>query len=145
MDLLHTSHYLWGTKVRFIKQWGHAPKWIGGFQTQLSSSMFYVNVIFMGMSVGTFWYTAGYQIKASFAPWLHIWMIPLAGLIVLGMVMIIDWAIILPSRMAFNNEQSCKHENPGMDLMRQILAENTEMRKDIAELKAELRIDPEKL
>jgi hypothetical protein len=35
----------------------------------------------------------------------------------LGTAMVIDYKFVYPARQSFLNVQSCKHENPAMDLM----------------------------
>lgn len=102
-----------------IKQ-NKLPPWVGAFQVQVTNSMFYVNLISSGMMVLTFWYTAGYQIRDRYMPWLNIWMFVAVVAVVVIVVMFMDYKFVYPSRQAFQNEQACKHENPAMEELRAI-------------------------
>jgi uncharacterized membrane protein len=90
------------------------PIWIGAFQVQIQNSLFYMNLVFMSMSVMTFWYTAGYQVSSTYAQWLTLPIFVGFVTLIFICVMIVDYKIILPSRQSFLNEQACKHENPAM-------------------------------
>ena len=112
------------------------PAWIGAIQIQIQNGLFYINLISTGMMVLTFWYTAGYPIRDRYLPWFSLWMfIGLLGLIFV-IVMVVDYKWILPSRLAFTNEQSCKHENPAMDAL-------TDIQKRMARIEKQMGIKDE--
>lgn len=96
------------------------PAWIGAFQVQVMNSFFYLNLISSAMMILTFWYTAGYQIADKYFPWLSLRMFVLVVIILFGLIMFIDYKFILPSRQAFINNQSFKHENEAMIAIRDI-------------------------
>jgi len=119
--------------LQFLKQLKNVPVQIGGFQVQIGNALFYMNLVFMSMSVMTFWYTAGYQVSSAYMPWLTL---PIfVGFVVLLfiIVMILDYVIVLPARQAFQNEQACKHENPAMEALLDIQKRLTVIEKIISE------------
>jgi hypothetical protein len=117
----------------FLRQTS-ARTWLGAIQVQVSNSMFYMSMVSTGMMVLTFWYTAGYQIQQQYLHWLTLgWFIAFV-VALFGLVMIIDYKWILPSRMAFVNKQAYKHNNQAMD---EILAIHDEIR----EIKKKLEIE----
>jgi uncharacterized membrane protein len=119
--------------LQILKQSKDMPIWIGAFQVQIQNSLFYMNLVFMSMSVMTFWYTAGYQVSSTYAQWLTL---PIfVGFVVLLfiIVMIVDYKIILPSRQAFQNEQACKHENPAMYVLLDIQDRVVKLEKLLAD------------
>ncbi len=121
-------------KNGLLRQSRSVPQWMGALQVQIMNSMFYVNLVSMGMMILTFWYTAGYQIKDRYLPWLEIWMFIAAAVIVVSLVMLLDYLFILPVRTAFNSQQSAKHNNPAMESLIRLEA-------DIAKIKAKLEIE----
>lgn len=118
--------------MQILKQ-SKKPIWIGALQVQLSNSLFYMNVVFMGMSVMTFWYTAGYQVADAMFPWLTLPIFVGFVVLVFIIVMLLDYKIILPARQAFQNEQACKHENPAMEALLDIQKRLTVIEKIISE------------
>lgn len=120
--------------MQIIKQSKSMPSWIGALQVQISSSMFYMNLVSTGMMILTFWYTAGYQIRNQFAHWFNLWVFVGIVIVIFAAVMVLDFVFVLPSRQAFTNEQTCKHENPAMDAL-------VDIQKDMAKIKARLGIE----
>ena len=118
------------------------PK-IGAFQVQLSMStshyLVYVNLCFMGMM---FWHTTA-------APWLRqyvwqgasFWMFASFMLLFISMVMLIDHKFVYPSRQAHINRQAFKHGNPAAAIIKEIRAEQKEMRVDQKKIMEKLGID----
>lgn len=101
--------------MSIFKQSGKHILPLGGVLVQIQNSMFYLNLISTGMMLLTFWYTAGYQIQQEYMNWLTIYWFALIIVAIFLIVMLVDFNFILPSRQAFLNEQSCKHENPAME------------------------------
>jgi hypothetical protein len=110
-------------------------KGLGGIQVQIQNSMFYVSLTSWAMLVGTFWNTVGFPIAYMYAPWFTFWhmvAIFIAGIITIA---ILDYKFIYPSRQAFQNEQSCKHDNPAMIEILKLKAQNELILKELAEIK----------
>jgi hypothetical protein len=117
-------------KIRQIK----IPAWIGGLQVQFGNSLAYLTIVNTFMLGMTFWYTAGYQIASTYAPWANLWLFLSVCAVVAALVMVFDYTVMYPARQSFINSQACKHNNPWMD-------EILEQKKDIAKIKIKLGIE----
>jgi hypothetical protein len=120
--------------MRILNQSIKRPLWVGAIQVQISNTMFYMNMVSMGMMLLTFWYTAGYQIQQASLHWLTLGWFVLFIVLLFGLVMLIDYKWIYPARQAFYNEQACKHNNPWMD-------EIIKLEGDMKKIKAKLGIE----
>lgn len=99
------------------------PSWLGAIQVQLSNTSLYDSVVNSLMLVATFWFTSGYPMTQRYAPWFQMWMLFAFFVIYKSAAMWVDYKFMLPSRMAFNNTQSCKVENPAMEALRDLQAD----------------------
>lgn len=115
------------------------PMWVGAFQVQISNSMFYMNIVSMAMMIGTFWYTAGYQISAKYLPWMNIWLFIVVVVVIFIIVMISDYMLIMPTRVAFTNKQACKHDNPAMVEILNLTRKIDILTDDIKKIKAAVK------
>jgi hypothetical protein len=105
------------------------PSWVGAYQVQVMNSAFYTGLASTVMLLFTFWYTAGYQIRDRYLPFVNLWEFAALGVILLwGIIPYLDYTLLLKSRVEFANKQACKHENPAMD-------ELAAIRKELAEIK----------
>jgi hypothetical protein len=87
------------------------------------------------MTAMTFWATYGQEAARMYAPWfgqLHLVGVGIGFIVV---VMLLDYIFVYPSRQAFLNEQSCKHENPAMDSLYRIEVKLADLENQIKELK----------
>lgn len=110
--------------------------WLGAMQVQLASIYQYINPGNTLMIAITFWYSAGSHMANRYASWFSMELFLAAGLALVGLVMYLDYKLVLPSRQRFLNEQACKHENPAMVELRAI-------REDIQKIKTKLGINNE--
>ncbi len=90
------------------------PGWAGAIQVQLTNSFFYVSVSSIVIQSLTLWTVAKEDILAV-VPWANYWLLLGIGVIILIAIMLADYKFMYPTRMAFLNEQSCKHSNPAME------------------------------
>lgn len=96
-------------------------KWVGTFQVQLMNSGIYTQFVSITMMMLTFWYTAGYPIRDKYFPWLNMWeFIGTLAVVIWVVIPYLDYKFILPSRQAFINEQSLKHNNEAMNKINQL-------------------------
>lgn len=116
---------------RLVKQVKALP-FIGALQVQFSNISLYLALYSSVALTLTLWMTTIINIS-----WWPEWMtLPVYLLLAAGVVLIImflDYKFVYPSRMAFINEQACKHENPAMDLLKEIQAVQ---KRQAAELKS---------
>lgn len=120
-------------RAAILKQ-GKLPMWVGGLQVQMVASSYYTAAYSTIMLAMTFWYTTGDAVAQKFTPWMNFWIF--LGLSAFGLLLILflDYKFIQPSRVAFTNDQSCKHNNPWMDELKIV-------RKDIDLIKKHLGIE----
>jgi len=102
-------------KIRLPKQYnlGNLP---GAFVYLYGNASGIVGIFQSIMSAGTFYIVLTLRYNAP----ITLWQFYLAlGVFVLSL-MILVWMFITPSQIAVSNSQAYKHENPAMDLLREI-------------------------
>jgi len=101
-------------------------RYIGGLKLLLTRSSFYISMLNFLMLASTSYVIV---IKEYFYIPFWIFLLGLIGMLV--MVMIFEWAIMLPSEIAFTNWQYYEHNNP-------IRTDLEIVKKSIEELKKKL-------
>ncbi len=86
-----------------------SPFW-GGIKELLSRAMFYIGIINFILIMITSYHTSIKDILPI--PFLVFFLILTA---ILGIVMVFEYVVVLPSSIAFSNRQSYKHDNPIKD------------------------------
>jgi len=92
-----------------------SPFW-GGIKELLSRAMFYIGIINFILIMITAYHTSIKDILQ-----MPFWIFFSILTIILGIVMVFEYIVVLPSSVAFSNRQSYKHENPIKDDMIKIL------------------------
>ena len=87
--------------------------WLGRIKTTISRVSTYFGYINFGILLLTFYSVTGYK----YAP---LWLFLVIALILLSIIAIVDFFIILPSELAFSNQQIAKHQNPIYELVKEI-------------------------
>ena len=127
-------------KDKILKQAKPRPR-IGGFQVQLSTTMsnyiVYINLCFMGMM---FWHTTAAPFLRQYYTGADFWMFAAFMLVLVSSIMAFDYKFVYPSRQAFISRQSYRHANPVVADIRQLLAENEEIKADLNRIKEKLGI-----
>jgi len=86
-----------------------SPFW-GGIKELLSRAMFYIGIINFILIMITSYHTSIKDILT-----IPFWVFFLIMTVILGIVMIFEYIVVLPSSVAFSNRQSYKHDNPIKD------------------------------
>ena len=92
-----------------------SPFW-GGIKELLSRAMFYIGIINFILIMITAYHTSIKDILQ-----MPFWIFFSILTIILGIVMVFEYIVVLPSSVAFSNRQSYKHDNPIKDDMIKIL------------------------
>ena len=112
---------------------------LGGFVDTLAFTMFWMSLInFLMMAVTTYTVTREYTI--SILPWFSIWIfLSLLGLVI-ATVMVFEYKLVYPSRVAFRNQQEYAHESPIKKDLDKIKESQEQSRRDIEAIKEKLGI-----
>lgn len=117
-------------------------RWLGAILVQWQQSMAYLALYSTTMILMSLWSTWG-KFAQAYAPWLNfpLFMLigGLGGVSLVTLVGFLDYKFMYPSRQAFLNEQACKHENPAMDSLFRIEANQKAMAAELAEIKEALK------
>ena len=82
-------------------------KYIGGLKLLLARSSFYISILNFLMLASTSYVVV---IKKYF--YIPFWLFLLSMVAVVVVVMIFEWAVMLPSEISFTNWQTYEHNNP---------------------------------
>ena len=120
---------------------------LGGFVDTLAFTMFWMSLVnFLMMAVTTYTVTREYTI--SIFPWFSIWIfLSILGLII-ATVMVFEYKLVYPSRVAFRNQQEYAHDSPIKEDLKQIKEEQELNRKrqeviqrDLDKIKIKLEVE----
>lgn len=92
---------------------------VGAIHVQFSNSMFYVTVANTFMIATTLWTVKATTILGLLS-WMNFWIFCAVAVVLVVLVMVLDYILVLPSRIEFMNYQACIHPNPGMDKLNHI-------------------------
>jgi len=101
-------------------------KYIGGLKLLLARSSFYISILNFLMLASTSYVVV---IKKYF--YIPFWLFLLCMILIVIGAMIFEWAIMLPSEIAFTNWQTYEHNNP-------IRADLESIKRDLEELKRKI-------
>jgi hypothetical protein len=112
---------------------------LGGFVDTLAFTMFWMSLVnFLMMAVTTYTVTREYTI--SIFPWFSIWIfLSFLGLVI-ATVMVFEYKLVYPSRVAFRNQQEYAHESPIKKDLKDVKDEQKLVREDLDKIKAKLGI-----
>jgi len=112
---------------------------LGGFVDTLAFTMFWMSLVnFLMMAVTTYTVTREYTI--SIFPWFSIWIfLSILGLII-ATVMVFEYKLVYPSRVAFRNQQEYAHDSPIKEDLDQIKETQEHLRRDLEAIKEKLGI-----
>lgn len=112
---------------------------LGGFVDTLAFTMFWMSLVnFSMMAVTTYTVTREYTI--SIFPWFSIWIfLSFLGLVI-ATVMVFEYKLVYPSRVAFRNQQEYAHESPIKKDLKDVKDEQKLVREDLDKIKAKLGI-----
>jgi len=85
--------------------------WLGGFKTIIIHTTMYVNFLNLALIAITAYNTSLRSEILSFMPWFKVWHFLLFGLVVLGLAMFLEYKLIYPSYIRFQNQQEYEHQN----------------------------------
>lgn len=91
-------------------------QWIGAVHVLLGRTTFYISIINFFLLIVTAYYTT----LRHFIPIPFIWFMFFALLLVV-LAMVVEYVVILPSSIIFNNIQMYKHNNPLKDDIQTVL------------------------
>lgn len=113
---------------------------LGGFVDTLAFTMFWMSLVnFLMMAITTYTVTRDYTILLL--PWFSIWIfLTLLGIIILT-VMVFEYKLVYPSRVAFRNQQEYAHDSPIKEDLKQIKEEQERVREDLDKIKIKLGVD----
>lgn len=113
---------------------------LGGFVDTLAFTMFWMSLVnFLMMAITTYTVTREYTI--SIFPWFSLWIfLSLIGLVI-ATVMVFEYKLVYPSRVAFRNQQEYAHESPIKEDLKQIKAEQERSREDLIKIKEKLGVE----
>jgi len=101
--------------------------------------MFWMSLVnFLMMAVTTYTVTREYTI--SIFPWFSIWIfLSILGLII-ATVMVFEYKLVYPSRVAFRNQQEYVHDSPIKKDLKDVKDEQKLVREDLDKIKEKLGI-----
>jgi predicted membrane protein len=112
---------------------------LGGFVDTLAFTMFWMSLVnFLMMAVTTYTVTREYTI--SIFPWFSIWIFLATLGLIIATVMVFEYKLVYPSRVAFRNQQEYAHESPIKEDLKQIKDNQERLRIDIIRIREELGI-----
>lgn len=126
--------------MRLFLQSDKIPFWMGAVQVQFTNSLIYVSVYNTIALSLTFWYAAGYQMAQEYAPWFSLWLYLTVLVACFAVTLFIDYKFMFPARIKYVNEQTCRHENPAMDKLREIENQLDRQHQDIQKIKRTLGV-----
>lgn len=88
---------------------------LGGIKSLTAGAMFYISMISFSLSM-IIAYDTSIKQRIDIPFW--IFFVVMAILVII--LVIFEYVIMLPSLIAFNNEQTCKHPNPIMNELAEI-------------------------
>jgi hypothetical protein len=101
--------------------------WLGALKMQGARAMFYVGLPQTPLIA----IAAAPQIQ-KMVPWLSVWMIMVAFVIYFVVIgMWLDYKLMLPSEMAYNNAQAYKHRNPFQEDMAEVKQRLTDIERKL--------------
>ena len=118
-------------KSKLTKQY-HISGWVGALKDLFTRVVFYVTALNFVLLAATAYHTTLRETIQSQLPWLT-FPVFLGVLVVLVLIsMVIEYKIVLPSTIAYLNEQGYKHQNPiraQLDRIEKMLADMQEREK----------------
>ena len=112
---------------------------LGGFVDTLAFTMFWMSLInFLMMAVTTYTVTREYTI--SILPWFSIWIFLSLLFLIIATVMVFEYKLVYPSRVAFRNQQEYAHDSPIKQDLKDVKDEQKLVREDLDKIKAKLGI-----
>jgi hypothetical protein len=101
--------------------------WLGALKMQGARAMFYVGLPQTPLIA----IAAAPQIQ-KMVPWLSVWMIMVAFVIYFVVIgMWLDYKLMLPSEMAYNNAQAYKHRNPFQEYKAEVKQRLTDIERKL--------------
>lgn len=113
---------------------------LGGFVDTLAFTMFWMSLVnFLMMAVTT--YTVTREYTTAIFPWFTIWFfLSLLGTII-ATVMVLEYKLVYPSRVAFRNQQEYQHESPIKQDLKDVKDEQKLVREDLDKIKVKLGVN----
>lgn len=108
-------------------------KGVGFVRTMMAYLMFYLAPINFLLLVWTAWHTTISLWAYDHAPWLNIWIFLLIISVVLLLGLILEFKLVLPSMVAFQNTQAYQHSNPIAADFRTVMAKLEKIEKLLEE------------
>lgn len=102
-------------------------RYIGGIKNLFSRTAFYISIFNFCMLCGV-----SYQVVVKEYFSVPLWVFVVCAAFMIGMCMIFEYTIMLPSEIAFTNEEIYKHNNP-------IRRDLEEIKKDLKYLKGKVK------
>lgn len=97
---------------------------IGGVKEVVGHTMFWVSMINFTLIAATAYNTTLFPYLSEKAPWFSFWLFLVVLAVLVGLAMLVEYKLIIPSVMAFRNKQEYEHQNL--------------LRKDLDEIKSKL-------
>ncbi len=88
--------------------------WLGLFLSIYGTSSSFLSMISMAMTA-TVLYTV--SVEGKVPTWFTIWLFYATGVCLVGLIMLMAWKFVIPSRIHFDNWQGWQHQNPARRLL----------------------------
>ena len=115
-----------------LKQYSVAGMWIGAIQSQFNNTQSYVSMVQFLLITVVAYHTTLRDTILRYIPWMNFWIFLLVGAALFLLVMLIDYKIVVPSRVNYSNYQAYKHVNPVKEDLKKI---KTDMKEVVTRLK----------
>ena len=113
--------------------------WLGAFQSQVYSAQSNIGVIQFLLIVVMAYQSTIRAFLFPIFPWINFGWFLIIGTILFLLLMIVDYKIMMPSRMAYGNFQTYKHPNPVFEEIKTIKKNQDKILEQLKELQEEIK------
>jgi hypothetical protein len=123
--------------MKILKQ-HNVGLWLGAYLSQLGNGTFYVSFVNTLIIQVMGWHTTYGETLVKWFPWLNFGLFTVLIMIAyLAIFPWVDYVLVNPSRIAFQNKQGYKHQSPFRTDIEIVKADVKAMQKDIKKLLGE--------
>lgn len=115
--------------------------WLGALRSQVANTQFYIGFVQFGLVAITAYHTTLGGWFNIYFPWVTPVVFVLLGVLLYGIIMLLDYKFVLPSLVAFGNRQSYAHENPVKEDLVRVLKELEYLKKESAFMRSQIGED----
>jgi len=117
------SDYFGKVRSFVLRQYDATGMWLGAMQSQFNNVQSYVSMVQFLLVVAVAYHTTLRDTVLQYLPWMNFWLFFLLGVALYLLVMLVDYKVVVPSRINYSNYQAYKHYNPVKEDLKEIQAD----------------------